>query len=551
MKNRILLLAIALAALPLRGQITAPATDLRDTEGNGGDVLDSIETSFTNVIAAVNAKEVALTAAAIPATAQTWAASSLYSGTLDGTALGGAYLLSLPASPTAGQRIAARFSVINAAVTVTMPSVYRELTAGLTTNVVLAVGNHRLDYLYDGAVWRLDDTGALGDLALSDIADGTANTLIGYDASGAPSEIAAGDGITISSGVISIGTGAGITPVDTLPGTLEAHNAYWTKDNGRIIVVDANGEDYEYVATTRVDTSPLTVLSASVNTTGDVVTANLGEVGVFGAGGNGGFAIDSVASGSVALTYSAGSGSSVWTFTPATTLYKNDPLTLGYTQPTDGAEDQAGTDLATFASLAVDNGSLETSWLTFGDFEESGVATPWFAENGSPNWDNTVDPLAGAEDLELFGGDERIRFNMTASDEVWIRFRFKFSGNPPSDMTILDATNSGTALRMAVRSTGSIRVYHGSVYTDTSGWTPGVQYRVWVRYVRSTATNGVIQLWRAESDVKPGATTHSRGNGDSTSAVSRVQLQNWGSTNSRYVWFDDVTVSLLELGDFE
>ena len=129
---------------------------------------------------------------------------------------------------------------------------------------------------------------------------------------------------------------------------------------------------------TFVDLATFPVQSVTNNSTADTIaplfdTASIPSAGTsiwlifdeaveFGAGGNGGFAIASCSGGSVTPTYSSGSASDTLIYTLSRTIGSHETgCTVAYTQPTNGVEDAAANDLASFTAQAVTNGSTADS----------------------------------------------------------------------------------------------------------------------------------------------------------------------------------------------
>ena len=112
------------------------------------------------------------------------------------------------------------------------------------------------------------------------------------------------------------------------------------------------------------DTTPPTLTSATIPTTGDSVTVVFSEALTVGTGGNGGWTLNSPTN---AMTYSSGDGTTTFVYNLASTIYDTDAPTITYTQPGDGLEDSAGDDLASFDpwSGSVSNLSTETSATPF------------------------------------------------------------------------------------------------------------------------------------------------------------------------------------------
>ena len=104
-------------------------------------------------------------------------------------------------------------------------------------------------------------------------------------------------------------------------------------------------------------TAPL-FSSAAIPSAGTSISITLDGSVVFGAGGNGGFAIASCSGGAVTPTYASGSGSDTLVYNLSRTVGVGETgCTIAYTQPTNGVEDAAGNDLASFGAQSVTNNS--------------------------------------------------------------------------------------------------------------------------------------------------------------------------------------------------
>lgn len=98
------------------------------------------------------------------------------------------------------------------------------------------------------------------------------------------------------------------------------------------------------------DTIAPTVTSARIS--GTTLTVPMSETVEVGAGGSGGFAIASCSGGAVTPTFVAAGASLTFSLSRAPDPAETGCV-LGYTQPTNGIEDAAGNDLATFSGQAI------------------------------------------------------------------------------------------------------------------------------------------------------------------------------------------------------
>lgn len=124
-------------------------------------------------------------------------------------------------------------------------------------------------------------------------------------------------------------------------------------------IEDASGNDLATFSSSAItnnstaDTIAPTVLSATL-ISATSLRISLSETVLFGAGGNGGWAV-TLSGGAATLTYSSGSGSNTLFYTVSRAVAANETGTYAYTQPGNGVEDTAGTDLATIASGTIIN----------------------------------------------------------------------------------------------------------------------------------------------------------------------------------------------------
>ncbi len=116
------------------------------------------------------------------------------------------------------------------------------------------------------------------------------------------------------------------------------------------------------------DTTPPEIDTVTVSVDGDEVAIVFDEAVEFGAGGSGGFALDT-SSGTVALTYVSGTGTATHHFTPARTILGSEVVSLDFVQPGDGAQDGSANELASVSGVSVTNGSTQgaaSGTLVFG-----------------------------------------------------------------------------------------------------------------------------------------------------------------------------------------
>jgi Pectate lyase superfamily protein/Putative flagellar system-associated repeat/Right handed beta helix region len=104
------------------------------------------------------------------------------------------------------------------------------------------------------------------------------------------------------------------------------------------------------------DTTPPNVSSAAINTAGTQISLTFDEAVQIGSGGNNGFTL-TASGGSVTATLPSSFSGGVMTLTMSRTINSSETVTRSYTQPSNGIEDLAGNDLASFTNQAVTNNS--------------------------------------------------------------------------------------------------------------------------------------------------------------------------------------------------
>jgi hypothetical protein len=112
------------------------------------------------------------------------------------------------------------------------------------------------------------------------------------------------------------------------------------------------------------DVTAPALVSAQIPAAGTTIEITFTEAVSIGAGGNGGFVLDTSGA-AVTLTYSSGAGTGTLIYTLSRTIAAGETiLDFDYTQPGNGVEDAAGNDLATFTNqqaLVTNNASDVTA----------------------------------------------------------------------------------------------------------------------------------------------------------------------------------------------
>lgn len=305
----------------------------------------------------------------------------------------------------------------------------------------------------------------------------------------------------------------------------------------------------EAVATTLVETTPPTLVSASVDTTGQLLTLVFSEAVTFGAGGNTGFSL-SATNGAVTPVYASGSGTTTLVYGWVSRLiYSTETVTLGYTQPGNGVEDLVGNDLATFSGSAVTNGSTQTNYLLSLNFEETGAPAGFTLTSGTFNWDATDWPGGvpeGAQSLKFTQNNQIGYWSFAGTADIWAYGILHIpSGSPVNLIPFRLADSSGNVMcSVTFTSAGALQITVGSSTTNGS-YSFDQNYHLWLHYTKGTGANAVGEAYISTTGTKPGSPNVSRTSGTSTADVARLKLD---PANTHNMWIDKIRVSATTIG---
>lgn len=151
----------------------------------------------------------------------------------------------------------------------------------------------------------------------------------------------------------------------------------------------SNNGVISYQMANNSDTTAPTMSTQAIGADGRTVTFTFSEAVTIGAGGSAGFTLTNGDSEEISLTYVSGAGSDTLTYQTSVCVPSTDTFTSGlvYTQPTNGIEDMAGNDLASFSGAGaktVTNGSSQSCDLATSLFEH-GESAPSGSTNASGN----------------------------------------------------------------------------------------------------------------------------------------------------------------------
>ncbi len=283
------------------------------------------------------------------------------------------------------------------------------------------------------------------------------------------------------------------------------------------------------------------------------------------------FNVDSIAPVVVANSDSTHDG--VSTFTAGMTLTEANPDTATFTAtgatPTSGSltgthpnyttpsltPDGTGDATVTFAAADLAGNAAAGTDLTqiftysggaqtfdhYLDFEETGAPTDGtFVATGAYDYDNTVDPIEGAQSLKLSSPDGEITWTHTSYNTMYacipIRIDTEVVG---STNAIYIMTSTGTELYRIIRlDTGAWRVRNGSTYetlTSVTNIPVGTTGYLFIMVVADSGSDdGSLTLWPSTSKTR-GAEAITTGSNATDGTIGRI----WMRANTSMVFSTD------------
>lgn len=253
-----------------------------------------------------------------------------------------------------------------------------------------------------------------------------------------------------------------------------------------------------FTASATDETAP-TISSAAVPTAGNNIAVQMDESMQVGAGGSGGWTI-SLAGVSVSSAAVDGTDDTIVNLTPSRTLTDEDTLTIGYTQPGNGFQDQAATpnDLATLSGQAVTNNSTQQPPDVTGPVTQSvGVPTAGTYAIGDElsftvNWDEAV-TVTGTPALNLdIGGTSRQADYVSGSGSTALVFTYTVQAGDEDDngIAVSSLTLEGGTLQDASSNNATLTL---NSVGDTSGvLVDGVAPVISINALTTTDTTPVV-----------------------------------------------------------
>lgn len=241
-----------------------------------------------------------------------------------------------------------------------------------------------------------------------------------------------------------------------------------------------------------------TMSTQAIGADGRTVTFTFSEPVTIGAGGSGGFTLTNGDAEEIAITYVSGANSDTLVYQTSACVPSTDTFTTGlaYTQPTNGIEDLAGNDLASFTGAGaktVTNGSTQSC-----DLATSLFTHPESAPSGSTNASGNAVNLGVKFQTSTAGTMTHCWFYKIAADtgtHTCTVYRV-LDGSTVGTVDFADESESGwqdqafaSALNIAANEDYIVTVSH-----PTGNWTSNVDY------FASTYTNGNLTATTAGTD---------------------------------------------------
>jgi len=199
-----------------------------------------------------------------------------------------------------------------------------------------------------------------------------------------------------------------------------------------------------------------TITSVTVSSNGTTVTAVFSAAVQNGAGGSGGWTLNTPTS---ALTYVSGSGTNTLTYSSAVTIYSTSTPTVSYTQPGNGVEAvTGGADLVSISNATVVNSSTQSAPV-------------------APTLTSVTIDTTGSNWTFVYSGA------VTASTTAALCNAYSVTMSTAGAETLTYSSGTGTN---TVVCTGSVTVNSGETVTSGLNYTPGT--------ITDIATNALASI---------------------------------------------------------
>jgi hypothetical protein len=174
------------------------------------------------------------------------------------------------------------------------------------------------------------------------------------------------------------------------------------------------------------------------------------------------------------------------------------------------------------------------------DFETASPKAGWTYTSIT---NSTLDPLVGTRSLRSTGSNNTASLNLGGSySELWVFCTFYNAADYAYSLSINGIVSIGPW------GTGTTRFLGTGFDTFVSINTTSVQKYCWVRYVKGTGSNAIVNVWLSDTPVRPVSASFSRTNLSYTIDASGISIPATGSGLRRQI--DYLRVSDKEIGDY-
>lgn len=192
-----------------------------------------------------------------------------------------------------------------------------------------------------------------------------------------------------------------------------------------------------------------------------------------------------------------------------------------------------------------------TGFLVCQNLEGTGYdnSETWVEDVGTPNEDYTTTVLRGSQSLFITEGNT-VYFDLTASSEVYIHFRIRFTTDPAGDVEVMKLWNSAfsTIFTFSRADTEIAVIHHGSdTTTTTATLAANTAYHLWIHYAKGTGANGVHDIRISTTATMPVSADASSSSGVSTTDADYLAFKSAAGSGLSYI-VDQILVKTTSIG---
>lgn len=197
-----------------------------------------------------------------------------------------------------------------------------------------------------------------------------------------------------------------------------------------------------------------------------------------------------------------------------------------------------------------------TTFLIDQDCEGTGTPAGWTNSTGSPNWDYSAAPLAGAQSLYLScaAAAVRGRIDFTNQTEAYYYFLLKLTNGsyPASELVFFVSAPNGSTTFSPTLTLGTTGRLNWSGANPTGTLTIGTMYHIWLHYKQGTGADAVVDLGFSTTGVRPtvaGTDYQQITNSSITALAGRIGCGPTITTLGVDLIFDNIRVAATQIGN--